>query len=69
MKEKFKYRKDRLIDLFFLYLTGLLILHFIWIGVSVVEVWHHNDILWCQGIDIGYNDMNYFVVVPEIWGW
>ena len=40
----------------------------IWIVVSTVQVWYHNDVFYAKGIDIGYPWWNFYEVLIWIGG-
>ena len=40
----------------------------IWIVVSTLQVWHHNDVFYAKGIDIGYPWWNFYEVLVQIGG-
>ena len=45
----------------------VMILVMVWFLGSYIEVLHHNDVYWGQGIDIGYSKINMFEIMSKIW--
>ena len=61
-------KRKRVTDIIANVIIMIITLVIMWVVVSTVQVWYHNDVFFAKGIDIGYPCWNFYEVLVQIGG-